>query len=195
MTTGQYDMWINYSCAGTFDSKIFISTRNAYVSSNELRTRFTLCSVHWRHNGCDSVSNHQPHDCLLRQPLIQTQIKENIKAPCHRPLCGEFTGDRWIPAQMASNAENVSIWWRHHVCIARDFIMADFTLTVYCSVPMIPVLVKQTWRISINLSIICLDNTLHPKRYTCGFHFYCALLWYHISLVMANFAISPVRIR
>ena len=23
--------------------------------------------------------------------------------------------DRWIIAQMASNAENVSIWWRHHV--------------------------------------------------------------------------------
>ena len=30
------------------------------------------------------------------------------------PLCGEFTGDRWIPPQMASYAENVSIWWRHH---------------------------------------------------------------------------------
>ena len=27
---------------------------------------------------------------------------------------GEFTGDRWIPAQMASSAENVSIWCRHH---------------------------------------------------------------------------------
>ena len=26
------------------------------------------------------------------------------------PVTGEF------PAQMASNAENVSIWWRHHVC-------------------------------------------------------------------------------
>ena len=25
------------------------------------------------------------------------QIKENIKAPRHWPLCGEFTGDRWIP--------------------------------------------------------------------------------------------------
>ena len=25
-----------------------------------------------------------------------------------------FTGDRWIPAQMASSAENVSTWWRHH---------------------------------------------------------------------------------
>ena len=29
--------------------------------------------------------------------FIQTQIKENIKAPRHWPLCGEFTGDRWIP--------------------------------------------------------------------------------------------------
>ena len=29
--------------------------------------------------------------------VIQTQIKENIKALCHWPLCGEFTGDRWIP--------------------------------------------------------------------------------------------------
>ena len=28
---------------------------------------------------------------------------------------GEFTGGRWISAQRASNAENVSIWWRHHV--------------------------------------------------------------------------------
>ena len=23
--------------------------------------------------------------------------KKNIKAPRHWPLCGEFTGDRWIP--------------------------------------------------------------------------------------------------
>ena len=29
--------------------------------------------------------------------VIQTQIKENIKAPRHWPLFGEFTGDRWIP--------------------------------------------------------------------------------------------------
>ena len=29
--------------------------------------------------------------------VIQAQIKENIKAPRHWPLCGEFTGDRWIP--------------------------------------------------------------------------------------------------
>ena len=41
-------------------------------------------------------------------------MKENIKAPRHWPLCGEFTGTGEFPAQMASNAENVSIWWRHH---------------------------------------------------------------------------------
>ena len=29
--------------------------------------------------------------------LIQAQIKENIKAPHHWPLCEEFTGNRWIP--------------------------------------------------------------------------------------------------
>ena len=33
---------------------------------------------------------------FFTQPFIQTQIKEKIKAPRHWPLCGEFTGDRWI---------------------------------------------------------------------------------------------------
>ena len=28
--------------------------------------------------------------------FIQTQIKENILAPRYWPLCGEFTGHRWI---------------------------------------------------------------------------------------------------
>ena len=35
-----------------------------------------------------------------------------MKAPRYWPLCGEFTAE--FPAQMAGNAENVSIWWRHH---------------------------------------------------------------------------------
>ena len=29
-------------------------------------------------------------------------------------LWGEFTGNRWIPRTKAGNAENASIWWRHH---------------------------------------------------------------------------------
>ena len=38
-----------------------------------------------------------PASRLFTQPFIQAQINENIKAPRHWPLCGEFTGDRWIP--------------------------------------------------------------------------------------------------
>ena len=64
-------------------------------------TEWSMCIGHinplqWRHNGCDGVSNHQPHGCLLSR-LFNAQIKENIKVPHHWPLCGEFTGDRWIP--------------------------------------------------------------------------------------------------
>ena len=52
---------------------------------------------------------------IVYSTVIQAQIKENIKAPRHWPLCREFTGSGEFPAQRASNAENVSIWWRHHV--------------------------------------------------------------------------------
>ena len=38
-----------------------------------------------------------PASRLFTQSFIQTQNKENIKAPRHWPLCGEFTGYRWIP--------------------------------------------------------------------------------------------------
>ena len=82
------------------------------ISSNA----FWYSSLHWRHSDHDGVSNHQPHGCLLNQ-FIQAQIKENIKAPRQWPLCGEFTGTGEFPAQRASNAENISIWWRHHVTI------------------------------------------------------------------------------
>ena len=55
-----------------------------------------------------------PASQLFAQTFIQAQIKESIKAPRHWPLCGEFTETGEFPAQMASNVENVSIWWRHH---------------------------------------------------------------------------------
>ena len=51
---------------------------------------------------------------LFAQQFLQAQIKENIKAPCHWPLWGKFTGGWGIPEQKANNAENVSIRWCHH---------------------------------------------------------------------------------
>ena len=53
-------------------------------------------SLHWRHNERGDVSDHQPYDCLLNR-FFQAQINKNIKAPRHKPLYGEFTGNRWIP--------------------------------------------------------------------------------------------------
>ena len=41
------------------------------------------------------------------EPFAQAHIKENSKAPRHRPMDSLHKG--------SSNAENVSIWWRHHV--------------------------------------------------------------------------------
>ena len=48
--------------------------------------------LQWRHNGRDDVWS--PALRLFTESFIQAQIKENIKAPRHWPLFGEFTGDK-----------------------------------------------------------------------------------------------------
>ena len=79
-----------------------------YVHVNDCK------SLRWRHNGRDGVSNHQPHDCLLNR-LFRRRSKKTSKLRVtglcagNSPVTGEF------PALRASNAGNVSIWWRHHV--------------------------------------------------------------------------------
>ena len=73
-----------------------------------------ISSLQWRHNERDGVSNHHPHDCL-RKRLFGSRSKKTPKLRVtglcagNSPVTGEF------PAQRASYAENVSIWWRHHV--------------------------------------------------------------------------------
>ena len=71
-------------------------------------------SLQWRHNGRDSVSNHQPHDCLLNR-LFRRRSKKTSKLRVTGLCAGNSSGTGEFPAQMASNAENVPIWWRHHV--------------------------------------------------------------------------------
>ena len=61
----------------------------------------------------DTIASQITSLTIIYSTVIQAQIKENIKAPRHWPLCGEFTGIGEFPAQRVSNAENVSIWWRH----------------------------------------------------------------------------------
>ena len=70
-------------------------------------------SLQWRHNGPNGVSNHQHHDCLLNR-LFKRRSKKTSKLRATGLCAGNspVTGD--FPAKMASNAENVSIWLRHH---------------------------------------------------------------------------------
>ena len=70
-------------------------------------------SLHWRHNGHDSISNHQPHDCLLNR-LFRRRSKKTSKLPVTGLCAGNSPGTVEFPAQMASYEENVSIWWCHH---------------------------------------------------------------------------------
>ena len=67
----------------------------------------------WRHNGRDSVLNHQPRDCLLNR-LFRRRSKKTSKLRVTGLCAGNSPGTGEFPAQMASNAENVPIWWRHH---------------------------------------------------------------------------------
>ena len=72
-----------------------------------------LWALQWRHNGHDCVSNHQPNHCLLNRLFWcrskkASMLRVSVLCAGNSPVTGEF------PAQMASNAEMVSIWWRHH---------------------------------------------------------------------------------
>ena len=63
---------------------------------------------------------------IVYSTVIRAQIKENIKAPRHWPLCGEFTGTGEFLARIASNAENVSIddvimSWQGYQTVAECF--------------------------------------------------------------------------
>ena len=73
----------------------------------------SIPSLHWRHNERDGVSYHQRlyclFNCLFRCRSMKTS-KLRVTGVCegNPPVTGGF------PSQKASNAENVSIWWRYH---------------------------------------------------------------------------------
>ena len=91
--------------------------------------KYVSCdTLHWRHNGRDGVSNHQPRDCLLNR-LFGCRSKKTSKL-CATGLCaGNSPGTGEFSAQRANNAENVSIWWRHHETISSVITTYNFSKT------------------------------------------------------------------
>ena len=110
--------WIYYNHITTVAplfSLVTLSLNETKMSTDVYHFHLFRCvhTLQWRHNEQDSVSNHQPHNCLLSclfRPGSNKTSKLRVTGLCagNSPGTGEF------PAQMASNAENVSIWCRHH---------------------------------------------------------------------------------
>ena len=105
---------------GTFN------TRNPQITYTVTRWA-VICAYftfQWRHNERDGVSNHQPHHYLLNR-LFRHRAKKTSKLRVigicegNTPVTGE------VHTQRVRNAENVSIWWRHH----EHFWLSEYTKT------------------------------------------------------------------
>ena len=102
------------------NTRMHLETCITSLASTLPGTALCSCTLQWRHNERDGVSNLQPHDCLLNRLFGRRSKKTSklrVTGLCARnsPVTGKF------PAQRASNAENVSIWRRHHVAISIWF--------------------------------------------------------------------------
>ena len=98
------------------------------------------CALQWRHNGHHSFSNHQPYNCLLNHLFRRRSNKTSklrVTGLCvgNSPWTGEFL------AQMASNAENVSIWWRHHESLEGIQIAKPMVLKNEMTTPEFPIII------------------------------------------------------
>ena len=86
-----------------------LEMEEACMQNDLLNTR----TIEWRYNEGDNVSNHRCLDCLLNRLFRRKSTKTSrlrVTGICvgNPPVTGEF------PSQLGSNAENISIWWRHH---------------------------------------------------------------------------------
>ena len=100
-------------------------------------------------NAMTSQITMQPHDCLLNR-LFRRRSKKTSKLRVtdlywvSSPVTDEF------PAQRAINAENVSIWWRHHGNVVSHLLIpsrmipdSHTTYVTYC--PQMIVGLRYQW--------------------------------------------------
>ena len=77
--------------------------------------RWQSLSLQWRHIEPDGVSNHRCIDHLFNRLFMRRSNKTSKLRVIG--LCeGNSSVTSEFPSQRASNAKNVSIWWRHHEC-------------------------------------------------------------------------------
>ena len=74
----------------------------------------TVCSVHYSDAIKGAVVFQITSLTIVTQSFIQAKINETLKLRVTGLCVGNSSVTGEFPAQMASNAENVSIGWRHH---------------------------------------------------------------------------------
>ena len=106
---------------------------------------------------------------IVYSSFIQAQIKENTDAPRHWPLWGEFTVTGEIPAQIALNAENVSIWWRHNVSLLVAPQTEPRHPPIWPGIPMCWRIRQQLWQKLSTVGTLTAETTAWTvrPRYRC----------------------------
>ena len=114
LTSGTYSQGLIQNQSAIILVCGFLSLANTIARINFVL--YLICVIHWlqwRHDGRGGISNDQTHHCWLSR-LFRSRWKKTSKL-CVTGLCdgnSPVTGD--LPAQRASKAKNVFIWWRHH---------------------------------------------------------------------------------
>ena len=146
--------------ARTFSKSYIDGPRNYKENMSELAIATAPADepLQWRHNGHHGVSYHQPHHCLhnrLFRHRWKKTSKLRVTGLCvgNSPVTGEF------PAQMAGNAENVSIWWSHHgIPVGVSFVsITTCWLRGNCNDQ--PIMLRRPWYASTGLC--------HHESYRC----------------------------
>ena len=116
------------NCATFFQVMMFIYRLAFLPLYHTTKTPWELFPVlRWRQNEHDGVLNHQPYHCKLSR-LFRRRSKKTSKLRVTSLCAGNSPETGEFPTQRASNAENVSIWCRHHVFFCRS-VMPTFDIT------------------------------------------------------------------
>ena len=94
-------------------TSFIIKIQNGYVMEHVTHPPLIGHCSHYSDIIMSAMANHQPHYCLLNH-LFRFRSKKTSKLHITGLCEGNSLVTGEFPTQMASNEENVSIWWHHH---------------------------------------------------------------------------------
>ena len=105
----------------TWVASVYHVRCSSYTLGSEMRHLHEISSLQWRHNGRDasqitsitivyltaySVTDKKTHQSSASLAFVRGIHQWPVNSP------------REFPAQRASNKDNVSIWWHHHISLS-----------------------------------------------------------------------------